>query len=147
MRSVKHLLAIGLIGLVFSCSDSADLTSDSQLVAAGSTVQTEKGGKITFNNADDSKLDVQVLSISESRCPSDAVCVWEGNVKVGFQVADLKSIVSLCLLPNMPDCKNEAEVSYDGKNYLLTLLDVTPQPTTTNSEVKKVVEFTVKQKN
>jgi hypothetical protein len=116
-------------------------------VAAGSTVQTEKGGKFTFNNADDSKLDLQVLSISESRCPSDAVCVWEGNVKVGFQVADLKSIVYLCLLPNMPDCKNEAEVSYDGKTYLLTLLDVTPHPTTTNSEAKKVVEFTVKQKN
>jgi hypothetical protein len=147
MRHLKQIIYIGFIGLFFSCSDSANLDDKSQVVQTGATVQTEKGGKFTFNTTDNSTVDVQVLSISDSRCPMDAVCIWEGNAKVGFQIADLKSIVYLCLLQNMPDCKNEAEVSYDGKTYTLTLLGVTPYPSTANSEEKKVVEFTVKQKN
>src|SRR5262245_48495450 len=105
MKNIYSILLVGLLGLAVACSDSTNLDKASQEASIGTSVEAEKGAKIKFNSASEAGVEVQVLSISESRCPLDVVCVWEGNAKVGFQVGDLKNIIYLCVLKNLPDCQ------------------------------------------
>ncbi|HTH57899.1 MAG TPA: hypothetical protein VL728_17750 [Cyclobacteriaceae bacterium] len=92
-----------------------------------------KGNTITTG---DPSFQVLVRSISDSRCPSDAVCIWAGEGKVTFQIG-----------PNEFSLKIGASKSFSvgQKNYELTLTGVTPYPSSLNANEEKKAIFTLKQ--
>jgi hypothetical protein len=139
MKPFLYALTVSL-SLILACSDSDNLINNRKPVKFGSTVRAVPGEIIIFGETV-TGLAVEVKSISDSRCPSDAVCFWEGYVTVDFLVGPQKESVSLCLHQNLPDCKKEGNVILEGTTYTITLLSVSPA---TNSNEKQVVEFQVK---
>jgi len=142
MKTLKVLiLLIPFNCYLISCSDST-LGIDSSHVSLGATVEVKGGNKVTFNNPmNNQDIEVKVLSISDYRCPSDVVCVWEGNAKVGFQIGTNKNIIYLCVFENEIGCQQNIVVYYEDMHFSLKLLDVLPYPTATNTEVEKVAKF------
>lgn len=91
---------------------------------------------------DQGQINLQVINIMESRCPSDVVCVrfGEAMVKVGVSGAEeILKTIDLCV----GDCpqrgggviiQDTVAVEIDNKDYAVILKDVVPYPTTTNQD-------------
>lgn len=79
---------------------------------------------------------VLVSNISDSRCPSDVVCIWAGEVIVTFQIASNEFPLRIGQSKNF---------SVGERHYVLTLTDVSPYPTTKNGSEKKRAVFVLKQ--
>ncbi|MDH5379680.1 MAG: hypothetical protein OEW75_02440 [Cyclobacteriaceae bacterium] len=99
-----------------------------------------------FPLVDSNILEVKIRSISDSRCPSDVTCFWEGEVLVAFEIRNINYAVSLCL-GQRDTCISTFEFSFNNINYQLELRNVLPYPSTKNSDQEKVVEFAVNQLN
>lgn len=94
---------------------------------------------------DQGHIDLQVIEISESRCPSDVVCVRFGEAMVKLDVSGVQEIlktIDLCV----GDCPQRGggviiadtvAVEIDNRNYSVILRDVVPYPTTTNQDKPK----------
>ena len=94
---------------------------------------------------DQGRINLQVIDITESRCPSDVVCVrfGEAEVKVGVSgIEEILKTLDLCV----GDCPQRnrgviiadtVAVEIDGKDYAVILKDVVPFPSTTNQNLPK----------
>lgn len=71
---------------------------------------------------------------SDSRCPTDAVCVWAGTVKVQTQLQAGKAHETLELELGKP---------YNFYGYLVTLVDVSPKKNTKVTVAPSDYRFTV----
>jgi|GEM_PF-1882154 len=96
------------------------------------------------NDHDTGYIEVQVISITDSRCPINANCVRFGEAEVKVSVTGLQeiaTIIDLCI----GDClqhgefleADTVEVNIDNKDYAVILTDVIPYPATTNQSVPK----------
>jgi len=80
-------------------------------------------------------LSIRVLTITDGRCSSDVECFWAGQASVGFGI---DSITFQLLIGQFK------EFDIQGKHIRVTLIDVTPYPTTTtNGGDKKSAVFTI----
>ncbi len=135
------LLVFALSAVVLQqCSDDAEpYTLDRQF-----RVKQEEA--VTINLPDGILfLDVFAISISDSRCPSNASCVRFGEAEVKLSVTGLEEVakvVDLCI----GDCpqhnqgfieSDTAQVTIDNIDYSVILIDVEPYPTTTNQSIPK----------
>ena len=83
-----------------------------------------------------SGLVVRVDSISDSRCPTEAVCIWEGNVNVSMLIstvndsAEVKLILGPDLSKRGARDSDSTNVRLDNQTYRVILRDVTPYPKT-----------------
>lgn len=78
---------------------------------------------------------VLVVSIYDSRCPSDVVCIWGGMASVTFQVGTDEFSLMI---------SQSKKFSVGEKNYELTLNDVTPYPSSKTANEEKKAVFTLK---
>jgi hypothetical protein len=96
------------------------------------------------NDHDTGYIEIQVISITDSRCPINANCVRFGEAEVKISVTGLQEIatlVDLCI----GDCLHRGkfletdtvEVNIDNKDYAVILTDVVPYPTTSNQSSPK----------
>ena len=143
---MKILVCIGiaLVGILSqSCdNDSPELYTLEQKF----TISEDEAIKLQLPS-DTGYLDVQIINVSESRCPSDVTCIRAGEVEVRAAVTGLQetaTLVDLCI----GDClkrkggfleTDTVEVQLDNKVYAVILLDVLPFPTTSNQTAKKEV--------
>jgi hypothetical protein len=79
-------------------------------------------------------LSITVLSIDESRCPSDLECLVGGYVKVTFVIEGSTVTVGQY---------ETKSIYWKGQNLKLKLVDVTPYPTSKNWGEKKTVIFMI----
>lgn len=95
--------------------------------------------------SDTGYIEVQVISITESRCPSDVTCVRYGEAEVKVSVTgqqEIATLVDLCI-GDCPQINNgfqhsdTVEVTLDNRDYAVILLDVIPYPTTSNQSDPK----------
>jgi hypothetical protein len=128
MKTLLFLLAIwGLIGLV-QCSKK-----DSDQVAALNQAIKLQNKQRTTVKAVGTDVQLTVISISDSRCPTDVTCVWQGEAAAEVELRDATGAVqnaTLCL----GDCtgKNDsAAVVLDAVPYWLRLTAVDPYPSST----------------
>ena len=78
-------------------------------------------------------LSIRVLTITDSRCPSDVVCVWAGQASVVFKI---DSTTFKLLIGKVKE--------FDILKHLkITLINVIPHPTSTNGDEKKGAVFVV----
>jgi len=136
------LLTMIIAGIVFQqCSDETPA-----LFTLNQELQAREAELITLElEQDQGHINLQVLEIAESRCPSDVVCVRFGEAMVTVGVSGIEEIIKtldLCI----GDCPQRnkgviiadtAAVEIDGKNYAVILKDVVPYPMTTNQNVPK----------
>ena len=83
---------------------------------------------------------INVLDIEEGRCPTDMMCIWEGYVKVSFEISTLAKTIDLAIPAHQPLNTNFTDThtfNVDGCTYKLTLKDVAPYPSTKNAAEPK----------
>ncbi len=66
--------------------------------------------------------DIQIINITDSRCPSDVTCVWAGQVNVTLQVQNNNSKTILSLV-------DPSKNSITLDKYTIKLANVEPHPT------------------
>ena len=73
--------------------------------------------------SDDNELKFEINVINDSRCPSDVVCIWQGEAVVKIEVKSPQyGIIELSTFDNLVDT-----VGY----YSFELVDVSPYPVST----------------
>ena len=78
---------------------------------------------------------IEVIEIEDSRCPSDTQCAWEG-----------RSAVTLRWKRNSTYTLQMNDVEYvheQVEQYLVTLLEVSPFPTTGQTSAEKLVKISI----
>jgi hypothetical protein len=119
MKRLLFLLSICLLP-VFGCEEKTEALADQQ-IELNETFSLQPPQK-----AQADRLKVQVLQISDSRCPADVQCVWEGEVTVSLNVQLVGKNEEVDLILHKPDS--------DGKNtavigdYRITLEWVSMPP-------------------
>lgn len=124
--------------LVQQCDDSPDINRLNQEFE----IQEDQLITIELEDEDKAYINVQMLSIQESRCPANASCVRYGEAIVSLAANGVEETVhtfDLCI----GDCPQQNEgfketdtvsVQLDGSNYRIILLEVNPYPTTLNMQ-------------
>jgi hypothetical protein len=142
MKKLKCLYILLLAALFYQCNDD-----DPEAFTLNQKLAIAQEDIIRLNIENDTGyIEIQVLNISDSRCPSDVTCVRFGEAEVKVAVNGLQekaTLVDLCI----GDCPqytagfrdtDTVEVTLDHVLYEVILLDVIPFPTTTNqSDTKK----------
>jgi hypothetical protein len=81
MKIISIISSFILLLALSNCSKNSELTGDSSF-SLNDTLQLPIN-KSAINN--ENQLTVRIDSVlNDSRCPSDVVCVWEGNAAVRF---------------------------------------------------------------
>lgn len=95
---------------------------DSLSIQIGDTVQFSNGYKLSFNNL-----------VEDSRCPANAMCIWQGRVIVELQAEKGGEILEFTLStdPSYPE-----QIKAEALGYEITLINVLPYPGTTLEEVQ-----------
>lgn len=82
----------------------------------------------------DGTIKIYLLNITDSRCPSDAICVWQGNAEVFLRIEDSTTSIDYSLNTagiNSPrlSVRYPNEINLLQKNIVLQ--DVQPVPLST----------------
>jgi hypothetical protein len=106
---------------------------------------------VALNNCSEQPLDVQSYLlcfdslVEDSRCPDNAVCIWQGvaKAKFRFNVNSQEHVVTLSTLNMAPNYTRDTTVA----GYHLKLVNILPYPLNPNNpnpqgEVKATVEIT-----
>ncbi len=132
---------LGVVCFMFSCADS-----DPQVFQLNEPINVFASELVTLElPQQDEYIDLMVLEIEESRCPSNVNCIrfGEASVSVGLNgVEEIIQTLDLCI----GDCPERGigfievdtlQVELDDKAYAVILEGVTPYPTTDNGVVPK----------
>jgi hypothetical protein len=117
------LIAISLV-ILFSCKKEASTANTSTITVTLDNCSSEETGVQDFQICFDSLLE-------DSRCPSNAVCIWQGvaKAKFRFNVNNQEHIVHLSTLDIAPYYNNDTAVG----NAHLKLIDIAPHPVLGNN--------------
>ena len=136
---VKIVSAL-ILSILFGCA-----SNDLAIAPAEGILNKPATGRedqsIIYEISADENLTIHVVKIEEARCPSDVQCIWQGYVKVTFQIGDVSEVELITPKFAGSNISENYEFASGGRNYKLTLKNVTPYPTTKNFEEAKSVEF------
>lgn len=123
-----HLLPMVLAGVLAACSSSAapnrnDLAApaSSQSETRGDTLSVRLGQSVF---ADAGRLEIKFdTRVNDSRCPANAVCVWQGDahVRITTRVAGGAAVTS-----DLHSALAPLKVSVD--RYAISMVGMTPYP-------------------
>lgn len=139
---MKKTLILGLFTVVFfgGCSNSREIQKGMNIsnFSLGDTTFIGLNDIVLCN--DDLDLFIQFDTIyTDSRCPIDASCIWEGNAEIGFLVTYKKELDTMRLNTHL---EMDNEKSLYG--YKFELIDLIPYPGQKNAEsVAKSVQLKV----
>jgi hypothetical protein len=82
---------------------------------------------------DDNDLIIRLLDVEDTRCPEDAMCVWEGNAKLDLRAEHKGETADFSL-------NTFGDEEYDNDttlwDYEITLNELKPYPQTSGETVK-----------
>lgn len=116
---MTRYIQLALLVLLSGCSFVFSPGSESV------TILLKEGETYTFDNGDELTV---TGSVQDSRCPADAICIWEGEALVYLQLnhdSDSKSFI-LTTHPSSPT--KEAKTDVHFWQYRIALLQVDPYP-------------------
>jgi hypothetical protein len=130
MSSVRRWFSWGFIffitiALLLGYSSSVAVNSygesNAEVVHFGQEFKLRVGKQVGF---DGSSLKIRFLSVaSDSRCPKDVTCVWEGNAEVLLEMTE-NGDVTIVKLNTHRGFQSPKEEKYLG--YRVELIDLTP---------------------
>jgi len=100
------------------------------------------GEKINLH-ATETNLIVETVAISESRCPSDVVCITAGSYGADLKISDNQDSVMISLCNG--DCGGKftaidtVSFTLQSHNYKIILKNLLPYPSTSNQDEKKML--------
>jgi hypothetical protein len=127
MKTMIWILLI--LGFAVSCSD--DLSPDNYGLG------TEKDFKVGNDyRASDNALKFKIAEVTDSRCPTDVVCVWAGKADVKLNI--LSPITGTLLLNTFNNTSDTLG------NYSFKLVKVLPYPVSTKQIKTEEYDITLK---
>jgi hypothetical protein len=130
MRRLATLAALVLLAAVTACKvvpaspdePSTTTTRDAATGVLGDTVRVPVGKRVTF---DDGRFVLGFEAVdADSRCPADAICVWQGDAEARFRLtADGRRAGTTLHTSGEPK-----SIEYAG--YRIHLVNVEPYPGT-----------------
>lgn len=113
-----------------------------QTIDFGKAVELEKSESIFYGSSSQNGLKVNVDEISDSRCPSDVFCIWQGEAKVKLNIeSNIDSTsITLGISPNIND---SLSFKLNNENYQAILYSVNPYPNTSKPKDVKKAKITV----
>ena len=85
-------------------------------------------------------LQIKITNLTDSRCPSDVTCIWQGQAKILVDInKDNQSLGNFNLILND---KNSESQSFD--HYSISLIEVNPYPISTNKTHLSDYDITLK---
>lgn len=82
-----------------------------------------------------------LVSINDSRCPSDVVCIWGGTIAATVTLADGAATQTVRLGYDRSYTRDSAQVTLHNQTYWLRLLGAQPYPSTKNVGQPKTATF------
>ena len=137
MRKIFVLVTVILsAGLLYSCEDLL-LSNDGQ--SSPKVVQTDfeigQPFELSFGetaiNVDES-IFIEFSEVNDSRCPTDVVCIWEGNGMVKLLIS-IKDKEAETLLNTHPNLKNSETLN----GITISLSKLSPYPETAEKAIPK----------
>ncbi len=126
---MKAPFKITLVVLLFMSLSACDEST----VEFGTVIELEEG--MTVVMAD--KSVISLTEVNDSRCPTDATCIWEGRAEAVIKIES----------PNVEDevILNDVEkASVDLSDYRFEFVELTPFPdVNAASVVNKVLKFKI----
>lgn len=145
MKNLAFLFLFSI--LLFQCKP-IDVGQKPEKVKPGETFTLKKGVPVKITGIND-PLTLELNTVTDSRCPANAVCVWLGFAKVSLSVANAVEQlqdVQLCIGDCRPDpvrSKHEMEILVGNSKYKLILKEVLPYPGTEEEGQEKTVRMAV----
>jgi len=139
MNKLNYCWALVLIGFL-ACTDT-----DPKITELNQTINIGVSELVTFEiPLDDKYIDLAVLEITESRCPSDVTCIRFGEARVNVGVNGTDKVIKtldMCI----GDCPERQafmvadtlEVEINDRDYQVILSGVAPYPTSSNGIIPK----------
>ena len=124
---MKKFLLIGLIVFTLACSDKKDAVphtaSESALVTTKQKAAVRTSG---------SELKVQLVDVTDSRCPVNAMCVTAGSARLKFNISDNTKAADVSVNFQGGNLKKDSrEFILGNTTYVLTVKEVLPYPVAT----------------
>jgi hypothetical protein len=82
-----------------------------------------------------------LTELNDSRCPSNATCIWAGTIAAKVELTDGTTTQTLRLGYEKPYGADSVAVVLASQRYWLRLLDAKPYPTTTNGSQPRQAFF------
>ena len=120
---MNRIVSLFFILVLVGCSDPSNVNKNEGTPQIPGTF-TLQNGQIVRVKTNSGNVDVKVVSVIESRCPSDGNCIWAGKVDVGFQFGDQERLILLCLPEETPGCRQETDVAYENKAFNLLVFEL-----------------------
>ncbi len=95
-------------------------------------------GIILFEDGD---TFIELVSVDDSRCPSDVNCVWAGNAAVLLRITNNDNEQEFGLNTNPGENTGVGETELFG--YKIALVDVSPYPTSSTVGMIELEEYVV----
>lgn len=134
---MKKFIKIGLMGislLFFSCEKNKGIDT----LKIGEVFEIEPDKSVENSEYG---ISLRVENISDSRCPTGAMCTWEGTASVEFQLTTTNGKYNFTL-DTHPNFTNDTVI--EGFKYQLS--DVLPYPVFGKEQAKKTVRILVDKK-
>lgn len=137
MKALHLILLLTIIILLSSCD------KENNEINGSFEIEVNESINLTDNTTN---LQLKLVSIQDSRCPSDAVCIRAGNAIVKLRVTESSGSAvetELCL----GECgttfnrQDTSIVSIRNTRISIILENVNPYPSTGNSKVSKKALF------
>jgi len=132
MKNFRNYLVLALA--ISACSDQNTL--DFRMYELEEPIVTSVDSSFGVRLPTTETITTQILSISDSRCPEDVVCITAGQYSARIELAlpPDKAIVDLC----NGDCnafkKDSAKFTLRSTEYWIRMDDLTPYPSTKNPD-------------
>ncbi len=115
---MKNSILLFILTLFIFVSCNEETSSDSFKIGFENEFQYG-----ILNQSHDNSIKLSITEINDSRCPSDVVCVWQGEAIVKIEIElPQKGTISLSTYDNLIDT---------FANYSFELIDVSPYPIST----------------
>lgn len=133
MKKVFYCILIFLTTL-FACSDSINQSQDGVILLSDTTQINYKQTLYNFKES----LSIQFYDlVSDSRCPIDAICVWEGNAEVKFKfVKDEQKFFFSLHTYNQHPFNRDTTLIINNAKYNIEMVELKPYPKL-NTTLKK----------
>ncbi len=120
-----------------TAASAATVDENTKTAAFGSTVRIFKGESVWFGDKSNpnpyAAIKLTADDFTDSRCPENAVCIWEGERGVDLTVSGQ---VTDDTLPVILKLRLKTNASQNAKNHTITLLTVDDEKGGTYAEIK-----------
>jgi hypothetical protein len=130
MKKISNFLLLIIIGSV-ACEKGEPITNCKALVNSDTVIFIKQQPQQLFTSCNATK--VAITKVADSRCPIDAICIWEGMVNAELTVND-SFVVRLVL-------GMQKDTTYNGHTLSIKMLEAMPYPASnkTSADTIKVL--------